>query len=71
MSDLWWRTLDHQVNFWDVQPSSCHVGGHQNLERAVPEALQCGFSLFLRNVTVEGLGALNSCRQRHDKKTRA
>lgn len=65
MSHLWWRTLDHQVNFWDVQPASCHIGGHQNFERAVPEALQCGFSLFLRNVTVEGLGTLNTYRQKH------
>lgn len=65
MSHLWWRTLDHQVNFWNVQPASCHICGHQNLERSVPEALQCGFSLFLRNVTVEGLGTLNTCGQKH------
>lgn len=64
MSYLWWRTLDHQVNFRDVQPASCHIGGHQNFKRAVPKALQCGFSLFLRNVTVEGLGTLNTRGQK-------
>lgn len=60
MSHLWWRTLDHQINFWDVETTSCHIGGHQNLKRAIPEAFQCGLSLFLRNVSVEGLGTLKT-----------
>lgn len=60
MSHLRWGTLDHQINFWDVQTTSCHIGGHQNLKRAVPEAFQCGLSLFLRNVSVEGLGTLKT-----------
>lgn len=63
MSHLWWRTLDHQINFWDVQTTGCHIGGHQNLKRAIPEAFQCGLSLFLRNVSVEGLGTLKTKKE--------
>lgn len=64
MSDLWWRTLDHQINFWDVQTTSCHIGGNQNLKRAIPEAFQCGLSLFLRDVSMEGLGTLKTHGQK-------
>ena len=52
------RALDHQVNFRDVQSTSCHVSGHQHLKSAIPEALQRHLSLFLRNVSVERLGTL-------------
>lgn len=60
MSHLWWRTLHHQINFWDVQTTGGHIGSHQNLKRAIPEALQCGLSLFLRNVSMEGLSTLKT-----------
>lgn len=57
-SYLGWGTLDHQVNFRDVQSTGCDIGGNENLESPLPEALQGGFALFLRNVTMEGLGTL-------------
>lgn len=57
-SYLGWGTLNHQVNFRDVQSTGCDIGGNEYLKRALPEALQCSFTLFLRNVTMEALGTL-------------
>lgn len=57
-SYLGWGTLNHQVNFRDVQSTGCDIGGNEHLKSSLPEALQCGFALFLRNVTMERLGTL-------------
>lgn len=57
-SYLGWGTLDHQVNFRDVQSTSCDIGGNEHLKSSFPEALQRSFALLLRNVTMEGLGTL-------------
>lgn len=63
ISDLRWRTLDHQVDFRDVQTTGCNIGRNKNLKRPIPESLQRHLSLFLRNVSMEGLGALTTDRE--------
>lgn len=57
-SYLRWGALNHQVNFRDVQSTGCDIGGNEHLKGSLSEALQCSFALFLRNVTMEGLGTL-------------
>lgn len=57
-SYLGWGTLNHQVNFRNVQSTGCDIGGNEHLKGTLPEALQCSFTLLLRDVTVEGLGTL-------------
>lgn len=57
--------LDDQIHLWYVQTASRHVCGHQHFEGAVPEAFQCDLSLFLSDVTVQWLTALQHTQTRH------
>jgi len=49
---LWRLNLNDEVHRGDIQASASHISRNQNLEFLVLEALQCDFTLVLRNVTV-------------------
>lgn len=65
LSYLRGRALDDQIHLWYVQTTSRHVRGHQHFEGAVPEAFQRDLSLFLSDVTVQRLAALQPTQTRH------
>ena len=50
--------LHNEINFRDVQTSSCHVSGHQAFQVASFKRLERDLSLLLRNVAVQYLSFL-------------
>ena len=46
--------VDHGVDPVDVDPPGRHVGGHQGVDRAPDERVQCPVPLFLAAVAVDG-----------------
>lgn len=67
---VWRRALNDQIHLGNVQAARRHIGGHQHLKRAVPEALERDLPLFLGDVSVQRLRALKDRRELHRSWTR-
>lgn len=61
--------VDHNRKFGNVQTSSGHIGRHQHFYLALLESFQGGHALFLRLVSVNGVGRNANTRKRACKTT--
>ena len=50
--------MEDEVNFGNVEPTGCNIGGDEALELTLLETVEGDLALLLRDVSVEGLALL-------------